>query len=215
MPHNPLQRWSEPAQSTASRRPGSSSRYNFRGEVVCPRRNQRYVFESFLELKMLQTLLADRRVRNVEEQPPAVLYRADDGAIHRHWFDMRATRHDDVRIAFAIRPEAKADSLRKLLKQMRPQIPQSFADYALLRTDRDLPPSRTDDAVTILRYRETKCDVAINAVEIGRLVATTGLKDAAFGAIVNLIDDTALALCGRSITYHALVQRNPQVNIWY
>lgn len=130
-----------------------------------------------------------------------------------------------MRIAYAIRPEDRADPLRRLMDLLRPQIPKSFADYATVKTEANIQPKLASVASAIIRYRDTRCEQAIalvmdimsriiGAVEIGRIVATTGLEAAsAFGAVVNLIDDGFLNLSDTKLNYQSLVSRNQNITI--
>jgi hypothetical protein len=124
--------WIPPSPSTASRRPSVRSKGSLRSFMVSHADQREIVAESGIERDVVATLLADRRISKVEDQPPAVKLRLGDRQIRRT-FDFRATLHDGRRVAIAVKPKNKIKSsgIETVIALAEQQIPQ-FADRFMI-----------------------------------------------------------------------------------
>jgi hypothetical protein len=83
--------WQGPGPSIGSVQPTRRTKAHSRGYIYDHRTNRRIGFSSTYELNCALVFLANRRVVDIEDQPPAVSYVADDGTKHKHRYDFRVT----------------------------------------------------------------------------------------------------------------------------
>ncbi|MBZ7924764.1 hypothetical protein LAC81_28925 [Ensifer adhaerens] len=106
---------------------------------------------------MAAILMANRAVTNVEDQPPPIRFRCDDGKLREHTFDFRATYFNGRRIAIAVKPKSDVvkSGIRQVLRHVRPLL-GGFADEAILLTDEIVTLKHGWNACSILRARRAR-----------------------------------------------------------
>lgn len=200
--------WIPPGRSIASRIPSARSRGSCRGASPYLGADRSLVFESNLERGLQAMLQADRNVRSIEDQPPAVSYVDRKGRTHRHTFDFRVVTVDGTRIAYAVKPSAKVvkSGINEILREVSKQVGPKFADHYELKTDFEITPQRTLHAREILHYRRGRNEGDVQ--EMRRFVSTlrgrakmrdiarvSGMVEGrAWAALVNLLDTGEIAL---------------------
>ena len=204
------------APTRASRLPSLRSKGSHRGSLVAGPVRTRLVYESKLESDIAHALLARPDVVDLFDQPPAVAYVGQDGKRHSHTFDFLAAMADGRRIAIAVKPKHRAEAvrLRALLKVIARQMPREFATHVVLLTEcshsrdavrnarlihaaRREPAGFSDDAVmaAIAGIRGT--------VTVAAVVEATGLRGAAFRAVVRRITAGDITVAGKERITHA------------
>ncbi len=149
-------------------------------------------------------LMANWTVTNVEDQPPPISFRCDDGKSHEHTFDFRATYFNGRRIAIAVKPKTDIvkSGIRDVLRHIRPKL-NGFADEAILLTDEWATINRGWNALSILRARRARNDEDCarmhdffrsvhGAVHVSQVAAQFDNRAAALNAIWCLIYDGVL-----------------------
>lgn len=214
---------SAPEPSRASRSTIRPSKGAARVTIIAGKPRREIRLESNLEAKVAYVCLADRRIVDLCEQPPAVHYQDAQGRPRKHTFDFLLTTTMGTRILVAVKPwrRAVAKDLDATLQQIARQIPPSIADKVLLVTDRKLDRDKIYNAKLIHAVRRDPDPVADTAVEtyagtlhgsitIGDLVKATGLAARGFSACVRLIDQGILVPTGpQRLDYQAVVVRAP------
>lgn len=214
--------WIPPRPSIASRRPSVRSRGSCRGSLIDPGDNREIVFESKLEAGFAAILLTRRDVVRVVDQPPAVVYRTQDGKSHGHTFDFLATHADGTRTAYAVKPRAKVkkSGIREVVALIRGQVGRSFADRYEVVTEREITRNRVADAKLVLRARRCRNDGDVTrirdlvstlhgTVRLADLVSRSGLGARGFGALVCLVGEGVFeTVDGARIDYRTDVRRS-------
>jgi len=214
---------SAPDPSRASRSTIRPSKGAARVTIIAgnPRREIR--LESHLEAKVAYVCLADRRIADLWEQPPAVHYLDAQGRPRKHTFDLLLTTTTGTRILVAVKPWRRviAKDFGATLQQIARQIPPSIADKVLLVTERKLDRDRIHNAKLIHAVRrdpDSEADTAVGnyaetlhgSITIGDLVKATGLAARGFSACIRLIDQGTLVPAGpQRLDYQAVVVRAP------
>lgn len=121
-----------------------------------------FVNESDLERKVLYCLLADRTIRRVRDQWPAVPYQAD-GRSGTHVFDFWFERFSGERVAVAVRPTKRmggpsrgGPSLPAIVGGIEARDLARFADRAMIVTESDVAGGAVYNARKILRARRNR-----------------------------------------------------------
>ena len=211
--------WYPPAESKACRKPALKSRGSSRGAIVGPDNRVR-VYESFLEARAMLVLMARSDVAQIEEQQTA-WYVDASGKNRWHVFDFLVTKTTGERIAVAVKPSQKAESLGlvDILKDIARRISRRFADRVVLMTERSFDRVSVFNAeaeLSSLHCPATSADAEVmrvvesmaGAATIGAIAAATGFAGEAFWAIVRLIAKGVLKLVQHcKITTRALVRR--------
>lgn len=207
------------APSRASRVPSLRSKGSHRGRIVAGTVPRKLVYESKLESDIAYALLARADVMDLHDQPPAVTYVGSDGKCHHHTFDFLVTMADKRRIAIAVKPQqlAEAKRLQALLRVIARQVPRSFATHVVLLTEQSHSRCAIRNAKLIHAARREPANEADHAVmaavagvrglvTIAAIIEATGLRGAAFRALVRRIAAGDLMLIGGGqITYAARV----------
>lgn len=212
--------WFPTRPSIASRRPSMKSRGSCRGAIIDFANNREILFESNLEAGLGYMLVARRDVVRVLDQPPAVPYTDQDGKTKQHTFDFLAINAAGVRVAIAVKPEAKIEKsgIKTTLELIRQQVGTRFADRYLVRTEKHITKNRVYNARLIIQARRGRNQEDVSqltdivstlhgSVQINEIVALSGLGGRGFYALVNLIGDGILELVGPGrIDYRAAVR---------
>lgn len=201
--------WHPTAPSIGSRRIPSLSRGAFTVTLVDPLANRVVICESVLEARLWFILRIDPQVAWIWEQPQPILYRDEDGTVHRHTFDFLVFLRDGRRIAIAVKPHGKVASsgIEHTLDLIRAQSGTVYADKILLRTEAHITRTRSYNARLIFEAFCERDPEAVDtiaalvrtlqgAVRIGDLIRVSGLEGAALPAIACLIGDGVLHLTG-------------------
>jgi hypothetical protein len=201
--------WHPTKLSQASRRPSLRGRGSVRGSLVDIFGRREIVFESRLERGLAEMLLARRDVSDILDQPPPVRYVTADGRTRTHTFDFLARTADGIRLAIAVKPEAKVErsGIQAVLALVREQVGPRFADVYLLRTDRHITPDRVYNARLILRSRVCRDETDVAAMwaivdtlpgsfRIADVVIHSKLAARGFNALICLVDDCRLKPVG-------------------
>ena len=212
--------WRPPGPSLATRVPSRRSRFSSRSSVVGGAEPRRIYCEGGIEEKAVYFFLAHKDIDDVREQPPAVTYIDETGKRRRHTFDFLLLLKDGRRIAVEIKPSRFEKKWRPIIALIARQMPRSFADAAILLTEKDLHPDIVHNAMLIHAVRRDPPGAhdermrgivaGLNgSARVGDLVAHSGLEGRGFRAIVRLIADGELHMCGRGrISYATLVSRS-------
>ncbi len=217
--------WQPPAPSTATRHISHRSRGSGRAILLATTsgdggREREIRTEGLLELKILYLILADSRVENVWEQAGPVQYKDAEGKTHRHFFDFLVLLKDGRRIAIAVRPFERSQSLKETLKLIGAQMGH-FADGYLLLTNQHVARDALHNVIRIhaarrgprLGHDQKIRDIAatINGrIKISDLVKVSGLEGDGFRAIARLIGAGELQLCERGRITSAAYVTNPK-----
>jgi hypothetical protein len=198
LPSTRLLRSTEPTRATLL--PPLRTTATVTGSFVSDGRE--YVFHSDLE-RAVNLLFATRHdTASMWEQPEAVRYRADDGNIHRHIFDLLVIRNDGIKVAIDAKPAkfVERSGIRRVHELCAAQMPQAFADEILLVTEQDI--TRDEKADVELFHAMLRMDAdypdddaqmrAIvselrGSATLATLVETSGRHGWGFGAAVRLI----------------------------
>ena len=178
-------------------------------------------YESRLERNIFAVLLASACFRFLREQPPYVTYVGPDGTSTKHWFDLVGVEPNGRRVAIDVKPlgSSKMPGLVAAHRLIEAQVGSTFADEYRILTEEHAHPDDVADARLILRARrlpDAAADEAVarivstlnGATPIRPLVAATGLKAAAFNALVRLIGERkACVYDDARISYGAWVSR--------
>jgi hypothetical protein len=162
--------------------------------------------ESGLEKNHGLGLLARSDLLELHEQVPAK-YLDADGEVATHWFDFVALLKDGSKVAVAVRPADKAESLRAELELVAASVSRDFADRIAIMTENDLSRELIHDAKLIQCVRrDPPCEsdpivaelVAVleKPVAIKTLVEESGRGALAFRAVVRLIGAGVLEVFG-------------------
>jgi hypothetical protein len=214
---------SAPEPSRASRSTIRPSKGAARVTIVAgnPRREIR--LESHLEAKVAYVCLADRRIVDLVEQPPAIHYQDAQGRPRKHTFDFLLTTATGLRILVAVKPwrRAVAKDLETTLQLIARQIPPLIANQVLLVTEQKLDRNKIHNAKLIHAVRrdpDPEADAAVGvhvetlngSITIGDLVKSTGLAARGFNACIRLIDQGTLVPTGpHRLDYQSVVVRAP------
>jgi hypothetical protein len=201
--------WTQPVETTATRKLTTPSRGHSRGFVMDPISDRQLVFESMLECSLAQILVADRRVAMIEDQPAAVSYLDDDGRLRRHTFDFRVTTRTGKRIAIAVKPSRRVErsGLPRILQQIQMQTGNAFADHFLIRTEKLLTANRRFNADFVIRSLRARNDGDVETVraivrslngtiEMRDVVGMSGLGARGLCAIACLVYEGVLEIQG-------------------
>ena len=212
--------WRPPGPSLATRIPSRRSRFSSRSSVVGGVEPRRIYCEGGIEEKAVYFFLAHKNVAEVREQPRAVTYVDETGKRRRHTFDLLVVLKSGRKIAYQVKPAKYEAKWRPIIKLIASQMPRKFADAADLLTEKDLHSDAVHNAMLIhavrrdppgepdARMREIVAGLNGSA-RIGDLVAHSGLEGRGFRAIVRLIANGELHMCGRGrIGYATLVSRS-------
>lgn len=187
----------------ATRLPAKKSMFSFRGFTYDPERHRQLVFESNLEYQAATIMSADRRLKDIEDQPAAVRFVAANGKIKRHTFDFRITTVTGERFALAIKPFAKVErsGLPEIITAIRQQVGQDFADHYLIRTEREFSREAYVTARLKLRSRQVANSDQVAALA-GRVTDLTGpttiidFLELCGSGLESFMDAIALIDCG-------------------
>ena len=176
----------------------------FAGRTVLPTPGNRSLHgESWSEGKAALCLMADPRVRLVQEQPALVKYVDLAGKERDHTVDLLAHMHDGSRTAVLVKPRAIAieEDLLGMMRLLAAQVPVSFADRWMHMHEGHMTRDVVDNAGLIVGVLTDgpRSDDAL----VGRIAAMvdipTRIRDVvrslgadAFRAVVRLIADGAL-----------------------
>lgn len=116
--------------------------------------------ESLLERKVGLCFAADRNVKEVLGQPPAVRYRDLNGKLRKHTFDFLITMHDGTRKFIFVKPMKSVVKHRYdiVVKLIASQLTRRQADAVLIMTEQDVSDVKVDTAELFLQaLREPAC----------------------------------------------------------
>lgn len=177
------------------------------------------MFESTLEADLAYILMADQRVADIWDQPPAIIYADPEGKKRRHTFDFLVRFKSGERIAIAVKPYSRVEpsNIRAVLRYILQQTRGKFADKFCICTEAEITRSLSHNSRLILRYRrmineqhmDKMARLATNlngSVLIGELAYLSGLKENALPAIVNLIDRGVLETSEGRIDHFSFVR---------
>ncbi|MCJ2128014.1 TnsA endonuclease N-terminal domain-containing protein [Methylobacterium sp. E-045] len=212
-----------PEDSRASRSTIRPSRGSARVTIIAGTPPREIRLESNLEANVAYIALADRRIADVLEQPPAIDYEDAQGRSRRHTFDFLFTTTEGTRILVAVKPSRRAEAkdLKATLRQIARHIPPSTADKVLLVTEKNFDRDTVHNAKLIHAVRRdpdpdaeavviTLVDTLNGIITIDDLVKATGIAARAFSACVRLIDREVLIPIGlQRIDYQLRVVRAP------
>lgn len=172
---------------------------------------------------MAYILLADNNVEDVWEQPPAVIYTDSKGEKHKHTFDFLVRFKSGERVAIAVKPYSRVEpsKVRTVLKRIRQQTGSKFADKFCICTEAEITRELAHNSRLIVRCRRMSDELQIakmakhaanlnGAVAIGELAYSSGLRDHALPAIVNLIDRGLLEVSDGRIDHFSSVRLKGQ-----
>ena len=208
-----------PLQSRATRQMPKRSRASCRGVITL--NNQRYVFESLVELRTLFQGMMRDDVIDIWDQPPAVPYRNRRGQIKTHTFDFLFTMRCGRKLAIAVKSHARAvtGKFREELELIGSQMPDGFADEIVLVTEKDLSKTSTTSAARCLqsqRILDPQADDAVASaivsnefpITVEKLVLSTGLWGRGYRALLRAIATGQLAVTNNgSVDYGSIVVR--------
>ena len=218
MKHSDTNKFRPPAPSLGSRRPPLRSAGSARAAIVDPRANRVLYAESFLETKMTLVFLMRPDVLEVVEQQPVVSYVDGNGNKRTHTFDLLVTFVDGHKVAYTIKPLAKAlkYALHSELNCIAQHVPKSVADAVALLTENSITPWQFSNAVLLHsaardlhRYADTDAIVRATITKpqqtIGDIVQHTGLQGRAFRAVLRLIVRGELKVITQGLLTYATI----------
>lgn len=211
--------WIPPSPSTASRRPSARSKGSLRSFMVSHEDQREIVAESGIERDVAATLLADRRITLVEDQPPPVKLKLGDRKIRRT-FDFRVTLQDGRRVAMAVKPrdKIKPSGIETVIELASQQVPQ-FADRFMIIDETMVTRSMGILAREILHARrfvntnhvaavQKAAEATHGTIRIRDLARLSGIGVGAWWAIIYLIGEEELVHIGNGMpTDRSFVKR--------
>lgn len=212
---------SAPDPSRASRSTIRPSKGSARVTIIAGTPPREIRLESNLEANVAYIALADRRIADILEQPPAIHYEDAQGRSRLHTFDFLFTTTEGTRILVAVKPSRRAEAkdLKATLRQIARHIPPLTADKVLLVTEKNFDRDTVHNAKLIHAVRRdpdpdaeaaviTFVDTLNGSITIDDLVKATGIAARAFSACVRLIDREVLIPIGpQRIDYQLRVVR--------
>ena len=207
--------------TTASRLPPDRSTGSCRGYHPYPIAHRILVSESAMEYRAGIIMLADRSIKSIQDQPPAIKYLARNGVLKSHTPDYLTISKDNKRTSVDVKPKksVKNSSLDETLNLISKQVGTHYADKYVVLTEHEITRLRTHNAEFIILARSGRnhhhIKTALNvisrlrgAVQIGHLAARVAPDGLGLIAIINLIDDGVLELTETQyITMRAYVAR--------
>lgn len=133
--------------------------------------NESKIEESFAYLKVLQPNVAD-----IWDQPKPIHFRDQQGRLRKHHFDFLITYTSGEKVAYVIKPWAKASkpAFGEFVKRLAAYTPRSFADRVSIFTDRSYTKTEVKNAKRLFTAkREARPDVDAKLIDASR-----GLSDA-------------------------------------
>lgn len=216
-----------PQESQATRSFTWRSKISKRGSLVCPRRNQRYVYESGFEHDYMLICLTSDDVEDYIEQPEAVRYRLPDGRWEKHTFDgLLILKDSGRRIAVDVKPfdEVERSRIEETQRLIREQVGKAFADAYVVRTEEHIHPDDVFDAELLMHAYDLPCSVSDEVIaklsvnlrgwcRVRDLVAAAGIGGNGFNAVVRLIGSEMLEVRDKArISYECFVRRTPRLS---
>lgn len=154
--------------------------------------------------------LADPNLWNLHDQPETVAFLDVDGRQRTHRFDYLAEYRDGSKVALAVKPEARVESLnfRTTLKAIRRDLPLGFADKVCLVTEQNRHPKEVQNAQLLNFFRRSP-DADADALTRERIASLTDEL-----SIQELIAPLAIGARGYRAAFRAifagLLQANTQ-----
>jgi len=217
-----LQEYTAPRAPLGARTPAKRSKASFRSHLVDLSTNAIVATESHLETKWVYIFQMRPDVETVIGQSPTIEYVDELGKLRRYTFDILVTFKNGTRVAYAVKPLAKAlrQNLGVRMKWIAQFISRDIVDAVAILTEVGAEGWRFSNAKLLHSARREKMvdaaameavgKAATQPTTIGAIVHTTGLAARAFRAVVALIALGDLSLTSEGlITYASTVEPSP------
>lgn len=204
--HNGLDEdWAPPEPTRATLKYALRSKATYRGSIVDPATGREYVYHSRMERDFLHVALARNDVAEIVEQPPAVVYRDENGRARKHIFDARLRMRDGTILDVDVKPLSKIErsGIERTQRSISEQSDRDRADRYVVVTEKHLHPDTVRDARWVLHARRLPDAEADRVVadlvrnlngwcRLADLVDHAALGSAGFNAAVRMIGDGSL-----------------------